>query len=84
MSRPASSVSKVILVTGGGGYLGLNILNLLSKENHKVRVTVRSLNDKKKLEIISNAAKGIKNPIEFVEADLLNPDSWDNAVKGVE
>jgi len=84
MSYVTNSVSKLILVTGGGGYLGLNILHLLAKENHKVRVSVRSLNDKKKIEIISNAAKGIKHPLEFVEADLLKADSWENALKGVE
>ena len=84
MSGLASSASKLILVTGGSGYLGLNLIHLLAKENHRVRVSVRSLNDKKKIEIISNAAKGAKIPLEFVEADLLKADSWDNALKSVE
>jgi len=39
---------------------------------------------KKKIDIISNAAKGTKIPLEFVEADLLKADTWDNALKSVE
>ena len=83
MSRPTSTKPKLVLVTGAGGYLGLNIINLLAKEPHKIRVSVRNKNDKSKTDIIQNAAKGIKNPIEFVEADLLNPESWNKALDGV-
>jgi uncharacterized protein YbjT (DUF2867 family) len=83
MSRPSSTKPKLILITGAGGYLGLNIVNLFAKEAHKLRVSVRNKNDKAKTEIIQNAAKGIKQPIEFVEADLLNAESWNKALEGV-
>jgi dihydroflavonol-4-reductase len=51
------------------------------KEGHKVRTTVRNLDDKAKIASIKNAAKDAKNPIEFFQADLLKPETWPVAVK---
>ncbi len=74
--------SKLVLVTGGGGYLALHVINQFVKEGHKVRTTVRNLDDKSKIESIKNAAKDGKNPIEFFAADLLKPETWAAPVKG--
>ena len=74
--------SKQVLVTGGGGFLALHVINQFVKEGHKVRTTVRNLDDKSKIASIRNAAKDGKNPIEFFAADLLKPDTWVNAVNG--
>ena len=84
MSRANSAAKpKLILVTGAGGYIGLNVVKELSKEGHKIRASVRDANDKKKTEVISKAAKDNKYPIEFVSADLLKPDTWKSALKDV-
>lgn len=79
-----TSGEKLILVTGASGYLALNVINQLAKEPHKIRATVRNVNDKKKIEIIQNAAKGSKHPIEIVNADLLKPETWQKVCSGVE
>ena len=84
MSRASSASSKTVLVTGAGGYIGLNVINILAKEPHKIRAVVRNLNDAKKVDPIRKAAKDSKFPIEFVSADLLKPETWSEAVKGVE
>ena len=84
MSRASSAVPKQLLVTGAGGYVGLNVIKLLAKEPHKIRASVRNVDDKKKTGPIEKAAAGSKFPVEFVAADLLKPDSWGVAVKGVE
>lgn len=75
---------KLILVTGASGFVALNVIQQLAKLPHRLRATVRNLNDDKKVEIVKRAAKGSKHPIEIVSADLLNADSWSQACKGVE
>lgn len=79
-----NSNEKVILVTGGSGYIALNIINQLAKLSHHIRTTIRNLNDENKVKIIKRAAEGSKNPIEIVSADLLKAESWADACKGVE
>jgi nucleoside-diphosphate-sugar epimerase len=74
--------SKLVLVTGGGGYLALHVINQFVKEGFRVRTTVRNLDDKEKLASIQKAAKDAKTPIEFVAADLLKPETWPAAVEG--
>ena len=56
---------KKYLVTGASGYIAIHVINLLLKEGHSVRGTIRSLNDKEKVD-------GLKKlgPIELVEANL--------------
>ena len=77
MSRASSAVPKQLLVTGAGGYVGLNVIKLLAKEPHKIRASVRNVDDKKKTGPIEKAAAGMKFPVEFIAAKLLK-------LKGVE
>ena len=46
-----------------------------------MRGTVRSLKDKKKIDPLKKIFPNPKHELELVEADLLNEDSWLNAVK---
>ena len=62
--------------------MALHVIHQFVKEGHKVRTTVRNLNDASRIESIKNAAKDAKNPIQFFEADLLKPETWKNAVNG--
>ena len=75
---------KLILVTGASGYLAANLIKLLLSKNYKVRGTVRSLKDPKKHESLYTLVPSKKQNLTLVEADLLDPSSWDSAVKGVD
>ena len=72
------------LVTGASGYLAMHVVDQLLKEGHHVRGTVRSLKDEKKVEAIRNLAKNSKFPLELVEAELLDVDSWTKAVQDID
>ena len=84
MNRTSSTKPKTILVTGASGFVALNVIHELAKSPNKIRATVRNLNDEKKIQVVKRAANGLKYPIEFVYADLLKPDTWNDACKDVE
>ena len=69
-----------VLVTGITGFLGSQVANYLLTNNYKVKGTVRSLNNPKKLEPIKNLPN--QNNLSLIEADLLKDDCWDKAVEG--
>ena len=75
---------KLILVTGATGYLAANLIKLLLTKNYKVRGTVRSLAKKEKYESLYDLVPSKKDNLTFVEADLLDEKSWEEAVKGVD
>ncbi|CAF1052741.1 unnamed protein product [Brachionus calyciflorus] len=81
---PLESQTKLVLVTGASGFVALNVIQELSKTNHKIRATVRNVNDKTKVDIIKRASNKSKYPIEIVSGDLTNPDSWIDACRGVD
>ena len=74
---------KLILVTGGSGYLALHILEQLSKDGHRLRTTVRNLNDNLKIDAIKRATKSSKWPIDILYADLNTPESWKDTCNDV-
>lgn len=74
-------MSELILVTGAGGYLAMHVVDTFLKNGHKVRGTVRSLNDRQKIEALRSLAG--EERLELVEADLLNESTWSNAMKDV-
>lgn len=74
--------NDLVLVTGASGFIALHIVQLLQKEGHRVRGTVRSLKNESKIKPIKSLCPGAKHPIELVEADLNCDDGWDDAVKG--
>ena len=78
-----TSKQKLILVTGATGYLASNLIKLLLEKNYKVRGTVRSLSKKKHLPIY-NLVPSKKKNLSFVEANLNNPEQWNEATKGVD
>ncbi len=61
----------------------MHVVDLLLKEGHKVRGTVRSLKSEEKNAPIKKLASNPEK-LELVEADLLNPDSWKEAVKDID
>lgn len=73
---------KLVLVTGASGYLACHVVNILLESGFRVRATVRSLENKKKLDPIKNINPSKAHLIEFVEADLMNDACWDKVVEG--
>lgn len=78
-----------VLVTGVTGYVGAHVAQQLLLHGYKVRGTVRSTADEAKLtKLRQQITEGLPSEglpeLEFVEADLLNADSWPAAVAGCE
>ena len=74
--------NELVLVTGANGFVGSHVVKKLIDEGYRVRATIRSLKDEKKIAPLKELAKNAKHELEFAEADLLNEQSWINAVKG--
>jgi dihydroflavonol-4-reductase len=76
-----SKLTSKILVTGASGFIGLHtVLNCLQK-SFKVRATVRSENQEN---VVRQTLSGLMDTsgLEFVRADLLRDDGWEDAVNG--
>jgi NADH dehydrogenase len=65
----------LILVTGGTGFVGRNIVRRLIQEGQQVRCLVRKTSNRKVLEGM---------PVEFWEGDITDPASLVAAMKGIE
>lgn len=82
MSLNRITDDDLILVTGASGYIATHIVKKLLEKGYRVRGTVRSLRDEKKVGPLRQLAQNSRFELELVEADLMNEDSWSNAVKG--
>lgn len=68
----------MVLVTGSTGYIASSIVKQLADSGeYKLRCTVRSLENNKKLNALKEALKDSQVQPEFVTADLLQSvDKW--------
>ena len=62
--------------------MATHVVKQLLELGYRVRGTVRSLKDEKKVSPLRKLVPNPKHEIELVEADLLDENSWLNAVKG--
>jgi nucleoside-diphosphate-sugar epimerase len=78
-------MSKSVLVTGGTGFIGMQIIFQLLKNGYSVKTTLRSISSQTKV-IDTLKSNGITNfdNLAFVEADLSEDDHWDEAMNGCE
>ena len=69
-------MQKNVLVTGGTGFLGVQIILQLLQKDYSVKTTLRSISSKNKVidTLKSNGITTFDN-LTFVEADLLKDDS---------
>lgn len=68
-----------VLVTGGNGHLGFNLVNGLLDRGHAVRASVRSIGDAAKTERLRRLGA-----VELVEAELERPDQLRAAMEGID
>ena len=69
---------KTFLVTGGTGFIGSNICELLVKANHKVKIFDNNSRGS------INKIKKIKNKIKFIKGDIRNKQLLNRALKNTD
>lgn len=75
--------SPLVLVTGASGYVAMHVVQQLLREGYRVRGTVRSLTNQKKLKPIWDMCPdNSRDRLELVETDLNKDEGWSEAVKG--
>ncbi|XP_041470645.1 phenylacetaldehyde reductase-like [Lytechinus variegatus] len=71
-----------VLVTGASGYIATHIVKQLQEAGYKVRGTVRSLSNPKKVGPLKELCQNPAHELELVEADLNKDEGWKEAVQG--
>lgn len=76
-------MAKTVLVTGGTGFVSMQVIFQLLQEDYKVKTTLRSISSKNKvIDVLKSNGITTFDNLAFVEADLLKDDNWDEAMKG--
>src|SRR6202035_4738573 len=73
-----------ILVTGGSGYLGTQLIAALLRDGRQVRATVRSLDSEADVRTAVRRGGANDTGLELVAADLTDDDGWAAAAGGCE
>ncbi|KAJ8084904.1 hypothetical protein PM082_003681 [Marasmius tenuissimus] len=81
-TKPPTSSSDPVLVTGGSGFIGSALVAALLEQGHIVHTTVRSLANKKKVAPLHALSSKYPSRLNIFEADLLKPESFDAAIAG--
>lgn len=78
--------ARTVLVTGGTGYLAGWVIAALLARGYRVRTTVRSPGKAQQVRdaVSEQAGEKAAATIEFVAADLLSDDGWDQAAAGTD
>lgn len=76
--------SKPVLVTGANGYVASWVVKKLLDEGMTVHATVRNPKNENKIGHLKELANNAKGSIKFFKADLLVPNSFNEAMKGCE
>ncbi|MDO3411549.1 NAD-dependent epimerase/dehydratase family protein [Saccharibacillus sp. CPCC 101409] len=76
-------MTQTVLVTGGTGFVGMQIILQLLQKGYNVKTTLRSVSSQAKVtETLKLSGIASFDRLAFVEADLSKDDNWHEAVKG--
>ncbi|WP_042199495.1 SDR family oxidoreductase [Paenibacillus camerounensis] len=76
-------MSATVMVTGGSGFVGAQIIFQLLQQGYNVKTTLRSLSRSNKvIDLLKTNGVTSYGNLAFVEADLSKDDHWDEAMKG--
>ena len=75
-------IKSQVLVTGASGYIASWLVKYLLEDGYTVHGTVKSLDNKKKVEHLNKIAEESVGELKLFEADLLKEGSFENAMKG--
>jgi nucleoside-diphosphate-sugar epimerase len=73
---------KIALVTGGTGYVGGHLVELLLHEGYRVHTTVRNASNAGKLRHLNGLKEQHKETLQLFEANLLKDGSFDEPMRG--
>jgi dihydroflavonol-4-reductase len=73
-----------VLVTGGSGYVGTQLIAALLRDGRQVRTTVRSLESEGDLRVAVRRGDADDSGLELVVADLTADEGWTAAAAGCE
>src|SRR6204780_3598479 len=73
-----------VLVTGGSGYVGTQLIAALLRDGRPVRATVRSLDSEAEVRVAVRRGKADDSGLEGVPADLTADEGWAAAAAGCE
>src|SRR5271170_5799903 len=76
-------MSKEVLVTGGSGYVGTQLIAALLRDGREVRATVRSLDGEAGVRACVRRGGVNDTGLELVAADLASDEGWPAALAGV-
>ena len=78
-----SNQQRLVLVTGGTGFVGIHCILQLLQQGYTVKTTLRSLKRKDVvIAMLKNGGITDVSRLSFVEADLTNDSNWEEALKG--
>jgi nucleoside-diphosphate-sugar epimerase len=80
-----SETNKVVLVTGGSGFIAVNCIIKLLEQGYSVRTTLRTLNRQNEVkDMLKNGGIVSYDNLSFIEANLSDDKNWNKAVEGCE
>ncbi|MFA7272864.1 MAG: NAD-dependent epimerase/dehydratase family protein [Crocinitomicaceae bacterium] len=76
--------TKPVLLTGATGYVAGWVAKRLLEDGLTIHAPIRNPNDKEKTKYLDELAANLPGTIKYFQADLLTPNSYDEAMKGCE